>query len=72
LLIVLPWNLTKYEINLQNLTLFLAKPSFCLFDACIVGNKFGENMMEDSMKNKEFEKKPEPGGPTTCKRAHVA
>jgi hypothetical protein len=46
LLIVFLQNLTKYEINLQNLTLFLGKPSFCIFDAGLDGNKFGENIIE--------------------------
>jgi hypothetical protein len=44
-------NLTIYEINLQNLTLFLAKPLFWLFDAGIDRNKFGENMKELFMEN---------------------
>jgi hypothetical protein len=42
LLTVLLRNLTNYEINLQNLTLFLAKTPFCLFDAGNDGNKFEE------------------------------
>jgi hypothetical protein len=38
---VLLRNLTIYEINLQNLMLFLAKTPFCLFDRGNNGNKFG-------------------------------
>jgi hypothetical protein len=39
---VLLQNLTIYEINLQNLTLFLAKNPFCHFWAGNNGNKFEE------------------------------
>jgi hypothetical protein len=39
---VLLRNLTRYEINLQNLTLFLAETPFCLFGAGNGGNKIGE------------------------------
>jgi hypothetical protein len=39
---VLLQNLTNYEINLQNLMLFLAKTPFCLFDARNDENKFEE------------------------------
>jgi hypothetical protein len=42
LLIILLQNLTIYEINLQNLMMFIAKTPFWLFDAGIDGNKFGE------------------------------
>jgi hypothetical protein len=51
-------NLTKYEINLQNQTLFLAKSSLYLFDVGIVGNKFRKILTEVFM---EIEKKPETG-----------
>jgi hypothetical protein len=57
LLTVLLWNLTIYEINLQNLTLFIAKTPFCLFDAGNDGNKFGENTTDVFIEKKQFEMK---------------
>jgi hypothetical protein len=65
-------NLTKYEINLQNLTLVLAKPPFWLFDAGIDGNTFGENVMELFMEKGDFDKKTEDGAHLVRKRDQVA
>jgi hypothetical protein len=44
---VLLWNLTNYEINLQNLTLFLAKNTFFVF--------FMEEMMKINLRKNTME-----------------
>jgi hypothetical protein len=72
LLIVLLRNLTIYEINLQNLTLFLAKMLFCLFGAGNDGNKIGENTMEVFMEKKRIKTKEGTRGHLARKQDHVA
>jgi hypothetical protein len=54
---VLLRNLTIYEINMQNLTLFLAETPFCHFCAGNDGNKFGKNTTEVFIKKNQNETK---------------
>jgi hypothetical protein len=67
LLIVLLWNLIIYEINLQNLTLFLAKTPFGFLMRVSMEINLGKNKVEVFMEKKKFEKKTVTRGHLACK-----
>jgi hypothetical protein len=57
-----------YEINLQNLTLFLAKHLFVFLTLETMEINSGENTTEVFMEKKDFETKTETWGHLACKQ----
>jgi hypothetical protein len=70
LLMVLLWNLTNYEINLQNLTLFLAKKNtfFVFLMEEMTKINLRKNTMEVFMEKEHSETKIETRGHLAHKR----